>query len=61
MKLYMGKTIYRSSEILVSGEDRQVINEEMEFNGEKYRVTCLSIGNPHCAIHIYEISKEKIL
>ena len=59
MKVYMGKTTYRSSEIPVSGEDREVINEEMEFNGKRYKVTCLSIGNPHCVIPMKHISKEK--
>lgn len=59
LKVQMGKTTYRSCEIPVSGADRQVIDEAMTFHGQEYRVTCLSIGNPHCVIPMEEISKEK--
>ncbi len=59
MKVLMGKTTYRSGEIPVAGEDREVIDERMTFDGEEYRVTCLSIGNPHCVIPMEEITKEK--
>jgi len=59
LKVLMGKTTYQSNEIPVAGADRQVINETMEFNGQEYKVTCLSIGNPHCVIPMKIISKEK--
>lgn len=59
LKVQMGKTTYRSCEIPVSGADRQVIDELMTFHGQEYRVTCLSIGNPHCVIPMEEISREK--
>ena len=59
LKVQMGKTTYRSCEIPVSGADRQVIDEAMTFHGQEYRVTCLSIGNPHCVIPMEEISREK--
>ena len=60
LKVLMGRTTYRSVEIPVAGEDRQVIDECMTFNGQEYRVTCLSIGNPHCVIPMEELSKEKV-
>jgi len=28
------------------------INEDFQVNGEKYKVTCLSVGNPHCVIFV---------
>ena len=59
LKVLMGKTTYRSIKIPVAGEDRQVIHETMTFHGQKYQVTCLSIGNPHCVIPMQDISKEK--
>ncbi len=58
LKVLMGKTTYQSSEIPVAGKDRLVIDEPMEFNHKTYRVTCLSIGNPHCVIPMQDISKE---
>jgi diaminopimelate epimerase len=28
------------------------INEDLQVNGESYKVTCLSVGNPHCVIFV---------
>ncbi len=58
-KVLMGRSTYQSSQIPVSGKDRQVINEPMVFDGQSYQVTCLSIGNPHCVIPMEEVTKEK--
>lgn len=58
LKVMMGKTTYRSKDIPVTGEDRQVIDETMIFNGQAYQVTCLSIGNPHCVIPMDKINKD---
>ena len=59
MKVRMGRTTCRSAEIPVAGADRQVVDEAMTFGGREYRVTCLSIGNPHCVIPMGEISERK--
>lgn len=58
LKVSMGKTTFLSTEIPVSGSSREVINEPMVFNDKVYKVTCLSIGNPHCVIPMDNISKE---
>jgi len=28
------------------------VNEDLHVNGEKYKATCLSVGNPHCVIFV---------
>ena len=28
------------------------VNEDLQVNGEQYKVTCLSVGNPHCVIFV---------
>jgi diaminopimelate epimerase len=28
------------------------VNENLQVNGEQYKVTCLSVGNPHCVIFV---------
>jgi hypothetical protein len=58
MRVLMGKPTYNSAEIPVAGAERLVIDEPMRFLNREYRVTCLSIGNPHCVIPMDEISKE---
>jgi len=59
IKIGMGKVTFQSHEIPVSGRKREVINEDLQINKDKYKVTCLSIGNPHCVIPMAEISEEK--
>jgi diaminopimelate epimerase len=31
------------------------INEDLEVDGKVFRVTCLSIGNPHCVIFVDKV------
>jgi diaminopimelate epimerase len=59
IKINMGKVTFDSEKIPVRGKKREVINEELRIGSEKYKVTCLSIGNPHCVIPLPEISEEK--
>ena len=54
----MGKVTFISNEIPVSGNSREVINEEFEILGQKYRYCCASVGNPHCVLPLDEISPE---
>jgi diaminopimelate epimerase len=59
IKIEMGTITFHSTEIPVRGDERDVVNEELDVNGTKYRVTCLSIGNPHCVIPMEDVSEEK--
>jgi len=59
IRIEMGAITFRSNEIPVRGNEREVVDEELEINGETYRATCLSIGNPHCVIPMADISEEK--
>ncbi|MDR3261334.1 MAG: diaminopimelate epimerase [Tannerella sp.] len=61
LKVRMGKVTFRSSLIPVIGVEREVVDEPMTFGNQNYRVTCLSIGNPHCVIPMDKISKEKAI
>jgi len=59
VKIRMGKITFLSTEIPVKGDQRQVVDEELEVDGTRYKVTCLSIGNPHCVIPIEDVSEQK--
>jgi diaminopimelate epimerase len=59
IKIEMGKITFLSTEIPVKGKEREVVDEELEVNSTKYKVTCLSIGNPHCVIPTEDVSEEK--
>ncbi len=60
LRVSMGKLSFLSDDIPVTGERREVINEDMVFGRTLYPVTCVSIGNPHCVIPMREISKDLV-
>ena len=47
------------NEIPVSGEPREVVDEPLEIGGSTHKVTCLSIGNPHCVIPMDQVSEQQ--
>lgn len=60
LRISMGKLSFFSDEIPVTGERREVINEDMVFGSTMYPATCVSVGNPHCVIPMHEISEELV-
>lgn len=54
----MGRVTFVSEEIPVSGPAREVINEEFEILGQKYKYCCASVGNPHCVLPMDSVSPE---
>ena len=59
IKVMMGTVTFQSNEIPVAGPAREVVDEPATFAEENVRMTCLSIGNPHCVIPLPHISAEK--
>jgi len=58
IKVDMGKAIFQSDLIPVVGNKREVIEEALNIHGKSYKVTCVSMGNPHCVIPLSEISEK---
>jgi len=50
-KVDMGAPNWQRSSLPMTGEGT-CINENLEVNGERYKVTCLSMGNPHCVTFV---------
>jgi len=59
IKINMGKMTFQNTRIPVKGREREVVNEELQINGVNYKVTCLSVGNPHCVIPIDDVTERK--
>lgn len=57
----MGTVSFYSTDIPVTGEGREVISEDAALGGKPYRITCLTIGNPHCVIFVRQATKELAL
>jgi diaminopimelate epimerase len=47
----MGAPMLERSKIPMLGHG-MCINEDLQVNGEIYKVTCLSVGNPHCVTFV---------
>ena len=47
----MGKPVFERSEIPMHGEGK-CIDEPLKVSGQEFRMTCLSVGNPHCVIPV---------
>ena len=46
----MGSPLLDSTAVPVDGPARQVIGEELEAAGQVFKITAVSMGNPHCVI-----------
>lgn len=46
----MGEPIFRPSRIPVRLEGEKIIDREINIGGFPFRITCVSMGNPHCVI-----------
>jgi len=54
----MGTARFDSALVPVLGPPREVVGEEIEAGGERLRITAVSMGNPHCVVHVDELSAE---
>lgn len=56
VKVNMGAPILKASEIPVISENEQVIDEEITVDGVSYKMTCVSMGNPHAVVFIKDVA-----
>ncbi len=54
----MGEPILKPELIPVVGEGDMLVNEPILVDGEEYRMTCVSMGNPHAVVFIDEDVKN---
>jgi diaminopimelate epimerase len=58
IKVDMGSVTFQSDEIPANGPSREVVDETLDLAEGSFKVTCLSIGNPHCVVPLDEISEK---
>lgn len=56
----MGVPIFATSEIPMIAETKEFINNSLSVGKRKVRVTCLSMGNPHCVIFVDDIEETPV-
>lgn len=54
VKVNMGTPVLNAPDIPVISENDNVIGEEIEVNGVNYKMTCVSMGNPHAVFFVEE-------
>ncbi len=54
VKVSMGAPVLKAAEVPVISDAEEVIGEEIEAGGKKYKITCVSMGNPHAVIFVDE-------
>jgi diaminopimelate epimerase len=60
IRVEMGRATFTSSEIPVLGPKRDVIDEPLRVGSVDLRVTCVSVGNPHCVRFVDELHPEML-
>ena len=58
VKVDMGKPMLRPEEVPVVSVKEEVIDEPITVDGQEYRMTCVSMGNPHAVVFIDQDVKE---
>lgn len=56
VRVNMGSPILDPAQIPVLAEGRQVVDEPLEVDGTQYRMTCVSMGNPHAVIFMDQVA-----
>ena len=63
VKVNMGSPILKAAEIPVVSEKEQVISEPVNVDGKEWKITCVSMGNPHAITYVDDVKSldlEKI-
>mgnify|MGYP002802717509 FL=1 len=55
VKVDMGAPILEPERIPVKSEKERVVNEPVSVGGAEYRMTCVSMGNPHCVVPVEDV------
>lgn len=58
IEVEMGQVSFHSNDIPVTGNPREVLDEVMEIEGNRYQFSAATIGNPHVVIPIDKPTRE---
>ena len=60
VKVNMGSPILTATQIPIVSDKEQVINEPLDVDGITYRITGVSMGNPHAIVYIDDLDNLEI-
>ncbi len=56
VRVNMGSPDFQARNIPVIAKGEQVINEEITVGGKQYKMTCVSMGNPHAVVEAEDVT-----
>lgn len=56
VRVNMGRPEFQAENIPVRSESSQVVNEPITVGGKEYKMTCVSVGNPHAVLPLPEVA-----
>lgn len=56
----MGIPQLKRIDIPMKGEGERVVDEELEIDGKKFKITALSLGNPHCLLFVERLDSSLV-
>ncbi len=60
VRVNMGAPVFRAADIPVLTEKEQVVDEPVQAAGKTWRITCVSMGNPHAVTYIDDVKNLDI-
>jgi diaminopimelate epimerase len=61
VRVDMGAPRLRRSEIPMKGPDSdRVVGERIRVGGQRYEITALSMGNPHCIVFVKDVERTRV-
>ncbi|MDX1417923.1 MAG: diaminopimelate epimerase [Candidatus Promineifilaceae bacterium] len=57
LALSMGRLSFNSEDVHLTGDAREVVDEELTLDDEQFQITAVSVGNPHCIIFTENLSQ----
>lgn len=60
VKVDMGSPIFVPEQIPVKVEGDHAVNVPISMDGDEYRMTCVSMGNPHAVVYLDDIQNMEI-
>ncbi len=60
VKVNMGEPEFSSEKVPVLSSKEQVIDEPITVRGKEYRMTCVSMGNPHAVVFVDDVENLEI-
>lgn len=61
VKVNMGAPILKAEEVPVISKNRQVVDEAIDVAGRTYKMTCVSMGNPHAVVFVDKMVDDETL